>query len=98
MKFLSQLGKAGHPVLFTLAVITAFLDGFLYVPPILYGFYRERQGASRKDVHESPSIMTFPMIVLAVLAIVAGYINTPWFGTFLGDWLMEGNPALGTVT
>lgn len=39
--------------------------------------------------------MKVPMMVLALLAIVAGYINTPWFGTFLGDWLMEGNPALG---
>ena len=33
--------------------------------------------------------MTYPMIVLGVLAIVAGYINTPWFGTFLGDWLTK---------
>ena len=29
------------------------------------------------------------MIVLGVLAVVAGYINTPWFGTFLGDWLTK---------
>lgn len=40
-------------------------------------------------MHESPRIMTYPMIVLAVLAVVAGYINTPWFGTFLGDWLTK---------
>lgn len=33
--------------------------------------------------------MTYPMIVLGVLAVVAGYINTPWFGTFLGDWLTK---------
>ena len=39
--------------------------------------------------------MTFPMIILGVLAIFAGYINTPWFGTFLGDWLVDGNAALG---
>lgn len=40
-------------------------------------------------MHESPRIMTYPMIVLGVLAVVAGYINTPWFGTFLGDWLTK---------
>lgn len=39
--------------------------------------------------------MTFPMIVLGILAVVAGYVNTPWFGTFLGDWLVDGNEALG---
>ena len=33
--------------------------------------------------------MKYPMIVLGVLAVVAGYINTPWFGTFLGDWLTK---------
>jgi NADH-quinone oxidoreductase subunit L len=38
--------------------------------------------------------MTYPMILLGVLAIVAGYVNTPWFGTFLGDWLVDGNEAL----
>ena len=35
------------------------------------------------------------MIVLGVLAVVAGYVNTPWFGSFLGDWLVDGNEALG---
>ena len=38
--------------------------------------------------------MTIPMVVLAVLAVFAGYLNTPWFGTFLGDWLTEGNEVL----
>lgn len=40
--------------------------------------------------------MTFPMVVLGVLAVVAGYINTPWFGTFLGDWLTAGNGFVDT--
>jgi NADH-quinone oxidoreductase subunit L len=34
-------------------------------------------------------VMTAPMMVLGVLAVVAGYVNTPWFGTFLGDWLTK---------
>ena len=35
--------------------------------------------------------MILPMTVLACLAIFVGYINTPWFGTFLGDWLTNGH-------
>ena len=86
--------EAGHPVLFTLAVITAFLTAFYMFRLFFMVFSGEARG-NGKDVQESPSIMTVPMMVLALLAIVAGYINTPWFGTFLGDWLLEGNPALG---
>ena len=81
-------------MLFTLAVITAFMTAF-YMFRFSLWFFRERHRSNVENVHESPSVMTIPMMVLGVLAVVAGYINTPWFGTFLGDWLMEGNPALG---
>ncbi|EJW18450.1 hypothetical protein PAV_2c02140 [Paenibacillus alvei DSM 29] len=37
-------------------------------------------------VHESPLSMTMPLIVLSILAIVAGFINTPFGGSF-GSWL-----------
>jgi NADH-quinone oxidoreductase subunit L len=60
-------------------------------------FFMVFTGESRSDmkhVHESPTNMTFPMIVLGVLAAVSGYVNTPWFGSFLGDWLVDGNPTL----
>ena len=86
--------EAGHPVLFTLAMITAFMTAF-YMFRLFFMVFSGEARSNVEDVHESPSIMTIPMMVLAVLAIVAGYVNTPWFGTFLGDWLLEGNPALG---
>ena len=50
-----------------------------------------------KDVQESPGSMTAPMMILAVLSILVGYVNTPWFGTYLGDWLSKGNQYLGHV-
>ncbi|WP_338471024.1 NADH-quinone oxidoreductase subunit L [Niallia sp. XMNu-256] len=83
--------NAGHPILFVLAVITAFLTAFYMFRLFFMIFMGERRGDSNQEIRESPSIMTFPMTVLAVLAIVAGYVNTPWFGTFLGDWLTNGN-------
>ncbi len=86
--------EAGHPVLFTLAVITAFMTAFYMFRLFFLIFSGEAKG-SDQDVHESPLIMTIPMMVLALLAMVSGYFNTPWFGTFLSDWLLEGNPALG---
>ncbi|WP_394238558.1 NADH-quinone oxidoreductase subunit L [Niallia oryzisoli] len=86
--------NAGHPVLFTLAVITAFLTAF-YMFRLFFMVFSGEAREKVENVHESPSAMTLPMMILGVLAVVAGYMNTPWFGTFLGDWLTEGNELLG---
>jgi NADH-quinone oxidoreductase subunit L len=79
----------GHVSLFILAVIAAFFTAFY----MFRLFFLVFTGESRLDahhVHESPSVMTVPMLVLGVLAIVSGYVQTPWFGAFLGEWLTEG--------
>ncbi|SFB04021.1 NADH dehydrogenase subunit L [Bacillus sp. cl95] len=84
----------GHPVLFLLALIAAFFTAF-YMFRLFFMVFTGPAKGDLKKVHESPATMTVPMMVLGVLAVVAGYVNTPWFGTFLGDWLTEGNEALG---
>ncbi|GHH98791.1 NADH-quinone oxidoreductase subunit L [Neobacillus kokaensis] len=86
--------EGGHPVLFLLALIAAFMTAFYMFRLFFMVFTGEKRG-KQKDVHESPSVMTMPMVLLGILAVVAGYVNTPWFGSFLGDWLVDGNPALG---
>ncbi|MBP2242987.1 NADH-quinone oxidoreductase subunit L [Cytobacillus eiseniae] len=84
----------GNTVLFWLAVVAAFFTAF-YMFRLFFMVFAGESRTDMKHVKESPSVMTIPMVVLAVLAVVAGYVNTPWFGTFLGDWLTDGNPALG---
>ncbi len=88
--------NAGHPILFTLGVITAFMTAF-YMFRLFFLVFTGRARGQMQNVHESPSVMTVPMMVLGVLAVVAGYINTSWFGTFLGDWLLEGNQQLSAA-
>nr|WP_236619687.1 NADH-quinone oxidoreductase subunit L [Bacillus sp. 1NLA3E] len=83
----------GNTVLFWLAVVAAFFTAF-YMFRLFFMVFLGESRSEMKNVHDSPNIMTFPMIVLAILAVVSGYVNTPWFGTFLGDWLTEGNEAL----
>ncbi len=78
---------SGNYFLFVLAVFAAFLTAFYMFR--LYFLVFTGEAKTKEDVHDSPRIMTYPMIVLGVLAVVAGYINTPWFGTFLGDWLTK---------
>jgi NADH-quinone oxidoreductase subunit L len=84
----------GNYILFWLAVIAAFFTAF-YMFRLFFMVFSGEARSDMKNVHESPSVMTMPMVVLAILAVIAGYVNTPWFGTFLGDWLVEGNEALG---
>ncbi|WP_282033687.1 NADH-quinone oxidoreductase subunit L [Metabacillus indicus] len=84
----------GNPALFWLAVIAAFFTAF-YMFRLFFLVFTGRPKTELAAVHESPSSMLIPMSVLAVLAVFSGYVNTPWFGTFLGDWLTEGAPQLG---
>ncbi|MGM0838926.1 MAG: NADH-quinone oxidoreductase subunit L [Bacillota bacterium] len=84
----------GNPFLFSLALIAAFFTAFYMFRLFFLVFTGEARGDQRQTC-ESPSVMTIPMMVLGVLAVVAGYMNTPWFGHFLGDWLTEGTDMYG---
>jgi NADH-quinone oxidoreductase subunit L len=79
----------GRYGLFWLAVVAAFMTAF-YMFRLFFLVFTGKPRGDQSGVHESPSVMTLPMIVLGVLAIVAGYLNTAWFGTFLSDYLAEG--------
>jgi NADH-quinone oxidoreductase subunit L len=84
----------GNVLLFWLAVIAAFFTAF-YMFRLFFMVFAGESRSSMEGTHESPNVMVLPMVVLAFLAVVSGYVNTPWFGTFLGDWLVTGNEALG---
>lgn len=93
-EILAAAWNGGHPVLFILAVIAAFFTAFYMFRLFFMVFTGKGRSEDVEHAHESPSSMTFPMIVLGFFAIFAGYVNTPWFGSFLGDWLTQGNAAL----
>ncbi len=65
----------GHRVLWAPAVIGAFMTAFYTFRLVFLAFF----GSSRMDkevahhVHESPAVMTVPLVVLAVLTVVAGF-------------------------
>lgn len=84
----------GNPALFWLAVAAAFFTAF-YMFRLFFLVFTGPAKSDLSKVKESPATMLIPMSILAVLAIFSGYSNTPWFGTFLGDWLTDGSPQLG---
>jgi NADH-quinone oxidoreductase subunit L len=68
-----------NKVMWAIGVFTAFLTAFYMFRMIFltfFGTYRGTHHAEEK-IHESPSSMTFPLIVLAVLSAVGGAIGIP---------------------
>ena len=69
----------GHFLLWLVAAIAAGMTAFYMFRALFMTFF----GESRVDehvahhIHESPKIMTVPLMVLAVLSIVGGYIGVP---------------------
>jgi len=92
----------GGKYLWIIGLATALLTAFYMTRQVLMTFYGkqnfESEGPNAITPHESPRLMTIPLVVLACLAVVAGILNLP-FGKdwhFLGHWLepsLFGNEA-----
>ena len=64
----------GHRLLFLILLAGAFMTAFYTFRLVILAFFgapRMSQEA-RRHVHESPAVMTLPLVVLAVLTVVAG--------------------------
>jgi len=75
-----------HPALFAIGIAAALLTA-LYMSRLFFLVFagKPRKGASG---HESPAVMTVPLVVLALLAVVAGFVEMPFEGTgWFGEWL-----------
>ena len=87
-------------VVFVVALITAFLTAFYMSRACVltfFGRYRrapigggagDDHGAIHGEPHESPPSMAWPLIILAVLSVVVGWLGIP-FGDLnrFGEWL-----------
>ncbi len=69
---------AGHTVYYLLA-IAAFLTAFYSFRVIFMTFFGETRatGDAAHHIHESPWVMLGPLVILAVLAVVGGYVGVP---------------------
>lgn len=73
-----------NQILFWVGLVAAFFTAF-YMARVFFLVFTGKK-RSNYEAHESPASMTFPLIILAVLAIGAGFVMTPfnsWFGTWI---------------
>jgi NADH-quinone oxidoreductase subunit L len=73
----------GHPWIWALGLTTAGLTAFYMFRLVFLAFYGEERFSedTRHHLHESPRSMTLPLVVLAVLSVVGGFVGLPaWMG------------------
>jgi NADH-quinone oxidoreductase subunit L len=69
----------GHFLLAAVAAVASLMTAFYMFRALFMTFF----GESRVDehvahhIHESPKIMTVPLVVLAILSIIGGYVGVP---------------------
>ena len=70
---------ANHPALWIIGVLGAMMTAFYMFRLYAMTFLGKFRGTQEQEhhLHESPAAITFPLIVLAVLAIAGGWIGIP---------------------
>ncbi|SDZ45979.1 NADH-quinone oxidoreductase subunit L [Evansella caseinilytica] len=95
---LAAAWEGGDMFLFIIAVVTAFMTAFYMFRLFFKAFTGEFRGDH--EPHENTKLMTIPLTVLAILAVAAGFVNTPFslgLETFLTDGLHVGHQAHGEL-
>lgn len=83
-----------NKILWFLASVASIMTAFYMFRLMYLTFFREFRGTEeqRKHLHESPALITMPLVVLALLATIGGIINLP--GSFWLNHYLE--PVLAT--
>ncbi len=69
----------GSILIWAVGLLTAGLTAFYMFRLIYLTFYGEERMDSRtkEHIHESPPVMTIPLIILAILSIIGGWVGIP---------------------
>jgi NADH-quinone oxidoreductase subunit L len=85
-EILLEAFRSGHTGIFVIGIVTALLTAFYMFRLCFLTFFGKPRNP-RIDAHESPYIMTVPLMILAVFAVIAGFPGSPfmdnWFGKFV---------------
>jgi NADH-quinone oxidoreductase subunit L len=90
-------------IAYVLGVAAAFMTATYMTRMMLYTFHGPNRTGDKEQqhLHESPWIMTGPIVVLGILTVVGGWLNLPEFAKVLGPvggldhWL---EPVVGAAT
>jgi NADH-quinone oxidoreductase subunit L len=90
-----------HTAVYILLTLAAFCTAFYMGRQVWLVFMGEARSETAVHAHESPPVMTSPLIILASLAAIGGGLNLPGvhsLGHWLGHTLGEGEMPTFNVT
>ncbi len=88
----------GHLLIWLVGIVVAGMTAFYMMRMMFLTFHGEERMSEEAahHVHESPWVMTLPLVLLAVGAALAGYLGLPaWLGTNRFEHFLE--PAFHTA-
>ena len=95
-EILFEAFRSGHHLIWAVGLVTAFITAFYMFRQVFLVFtgHSRADAPTRRHIHESPYIMTVPLVLLAVLAVFGGVVGIPFFkdGSPLHNYL---NPVFG---
>ena len=77
--YLLSAAYAYHPGFYWVGVVTAFLTAFYMTRLVVVAFFGPARTPAAEHPHESPRVMTIPLVILAVLSTVGGFIGIKGF-------------------
>ncbi|PWK16254.1 NADH-quinone oxidoreductase subunit L [Tumebacillus permanentifrigoris] len=91
--------KSGNTTLFVLGLIAAFCTAFYIFRVFFMTFTGEFRGEKEvyEHAHESGSVMTIPLVLLSIMAIVAGLLNSPLTDHAFEHFIFGGGEEIGKV-
>ncbi|HVR33479.1 MAG TPA: NADH-quinone oxidoreductase subunit L [Acidimicrobiia bacterium] len=81
-EILATLDYEGYQMVMWIAIAGAFVTAFYMTRAVALTFFGTYKGHGHP--HESPALMTVPLVILAVPSVIAGFLNVPGvtFGGF----------------
>jgi len=84
--YVLSIAYTRSPGYYTVGVITAFLTAFYMTRLAVVAFFGPARSHAAEHPHESPRVMTVPLIILATLSVIGGFIGIKsyfngWFST-----------------
>ena len=84
-EILAAFNYEGYTAVLAIGIIGAFITAFYMARTVFLTFYGTYKGHG--EPHESPRLMTVPMVILAGLAVVGGWVNIPGIYTGFTTWV-----------